>query len=138
MKMNGKLIAQRKFNTIVLALFGDSAIVIAAAGIYGVMAYLVAQRTQEIGIRMALGAQPGQVRRMVLSRAGLLMSMGAVIGIAAGWMLARFVGAFLFSVEPHDPRVYAVAAAVLMATGLVAAFIPARRASKVDPMLVLR
>ncbi len=137
-EMYGKLIAQRKFNMIVLALFGGLAIVIAAAGIYGVMAYLVAQRTQEIGIRMALGARPGQVRRMVLSRAGWLMSVGAVIGIAAGWMLARLVGAFLFSVEPHDPWVYAGAAGLLMAAGLVAAFIPARRASKVDPMLVLR
>jgi predicted permease len=133
-----RLIAQRKFNMIVLALFGVLAIAIAGVGIYGVMAYLVEQRTQEIGIRMALGAQPGQVLRMVLSRATLLMAVGIVLGLTGGWFLARLVETFLFKVEPHDVAVYAGAAAVLVAAGLLAALLPARRASRVDPMLVLR
>ena len=136
--MFGRLVAQRKFNMIVLALFGVLAIVIAGVGIYGVMAYLVEQRTQEIGIRMALGAQPGQVLRMVLSRASLFMAVGITIGLAAGWMLSRFVETFLFRVEPHNVAVYAGASGLLLLGGLLAAAVPARRASKVDPMLVLR
>jgi len=136
--MFGRLVAQRKFNMIVLALFGVLAIVIAGVGIYGVMAYLVEQRTQEIGIRMALGAQPGQVLQMVLSRASIFMAMGIAIGLVAGWMLSRFVEAFLFRVEPHNVSVYAAAGGVLVLAGLIAAAVPARRASKVDPMLVLR
>src|SRR5688572_14133714 len=136
--MFGRLVAQRKFNMIVLALFGVLAIVISAVGIYGVMAYLVEQRTQEIGIRMALGAQPRQVLRMVLRRAALFMATGILIGLAAGWMLSRFVESFLFRVEPHDVLVYVGAASVLIAAGLLAAFIPARRAARVNPLLVLR
>jgi putative ABC transport system permease protein len=136
--MFGRLVAQRKFNMIVLALFGVLAIVISAVGIYGVMAYLVEQRTQEIGIRMALGAQPRQVLRMVLRRAALFMAAGILIGLAAGWMLSRFVESFLFRVEPHDVLVYVGAASVLIAAGLLAAFIPARRAARVNPLLVLR
>jgi putative ABC transport system permease protein len=134
----GRLVAQRKFNMIVLALFGVLAIVISAVGIYGVMAYLVEQRTQEIGIRMALGAQPRQVLRMVLRRAALFMAAGILIGLAAGWMLSRFVESFILRVEPHDVLVYVGAASVLIAAGLLAAFIPARRAARVNPLLVLR
>ncbi len=133
-----KLIVQRKFNMIVLALFGVLAIVIAAVGIYGVMAYIVEQRTQEIGVRMALGAQPGQVLRMVLSRATLFMVVGIGIGLVAGWALTRYVEAFLFQVEPHNLTTYAAAAGILIVAGLAAAFVPARRASKVDPMTALR
>ena len=136
--MYGKLIAQRRFNMIVLALFGGLAIVIAAVGIYGVMNYLVTQRTQEIGIRMALGAKPAQVVQMVLGRAAILMLAGTTLGMIGGWMLSRYVQSFLFQVEPHDVVVYAGAAALLLATGLVAAFLPARRASRIDPMEVLR
>ncbi len=133
-----RLVVQRRFNMIVLALFGVLAVVIAGAGIYGVMAYIVEQRTQEIGVRMALGAQPTQVIRMVLRRATIFMAIGLAIGIAGGWMLSRLVGSFLFRVEPHDPIVYASAAALLLAAGLVAALIPARRASRVDPVTALR
>jgi putative ABC transport system permease protein len=136
--MYGKLVAQRRFNMIVLALFGALAIVIAAVGIYGVMAYLVAQRTQEIGIRMALGAGPGEIMRMVVSRAALLMGIGISTGLVGGWFLSRLVASFLFKVEPHDALVYVMAAAVLLVSGLVAAMIPARRASRIDPMEVLR
>jgi predicted permease len=134
----GKLVAQRKFNMIVLALFGGLAIVIAAVGIYGVMTYLVGQRTQEIGIRMALGARPGQVIGMVLSRALMLMTLGIAVGVTGGWMLSKYVSSFLFKVEPHDVLVYASAAVVLMTAGVVAALVPARRASRIDPMLVLK
>ncbi|MEO7189716.1 MAG: FtsX-like permease family protein [Vicinamibacterales bacterium] len=133
-----RLVVQRRFNMIMLALFGGLAMMIAAVGVYGVMAYTVEQRTAEIGVRMALGAQPGQVLRMILSRATICMSMGIGIGVTAGWFLARLVGAFLFQVESHDPIVYVGASLVLIAAGLVAAFLPARRASKVDPVSALR
>ena len=136
--MYGKLVAQRRFNMIVLALFGTLAIVIAAVGIYGVMAYLVAQRTQEIGIRMALGAGPGEIMRMVVSRAALLMAIGITAGLVGGWFLSRLVASFLFKVEPHDALVYTLAAGILLVSGLAAAMIPARRASRIDPMLVLK
>jgi putative ABC transport system permease protein len=137
-QMYDKLIVQRKFNMIMLAIFGALAIVIAAVGIYGVMAYIVEQRTQEIGVRMALGAEPGQVMRMILSRATLFMGVGIAIGLGAGWGLARFVATFLFQVEPHSLAIYAGAAAVLIVSGLVAAAIPARRAARVDPLTALR
>ena len=133
-----RIVAQRKFNMIVLALFGLLAIAIAAAGIYGVMAYLVEQRTQEIGVRMALGADPANVARMVLLRATMYMTLGLAIGLAGGWLLSRFVQAFLFKLDAHDPFVYLSVAALLVATGLLASFIPARRAARVDPVTALR
>lgn len=134
----GKLVAQRKFNMVVLALFGLLAITIAAAGIYGVMAHLVEQRTQEIGVRLALGAAPVRVLRMVLSRAAWCLAAGLAIGLAGGWMLSQSVRSFLFRIDAHDVRVYIAAAAVLMAAGLAAALIPARRAARVDPVIALR
>jgi putative ABC transport system permease protein len=134
----GTLVAQRKFNMIVLALFGTLAVAIAGVGIYGVMTYLVEQRTQEIGVRMALGAEPSRVIGMVLTGATRLMAVGIAIGLTAGWLLARFVGSFLFRGDPHDPVVFAAAGAVLVAAGLLAALVPARRASRVDPVVALR
>jgi putative ABC transport system permease protein len=114
------------------------AIAIAAAGIYGVMACIVEQRTREIGVRIALGAEPSRVLWMVVGRAMLYMTAGLVVGLGAGWMLSRFVQAFLFKADAHDPIVYAGAAAALVLTGLVASFVPARRASRVDPVVALR
>jgi len=134
----GTLVAQRRFNMIVLALFGILAVAIAGVGIYGVMTYLVEQRTQEIGVRMALGAEPSRVVGMVLARAMGMMAIGLVLGLSAGWLLARFVGSFLFKGDPHDPIVYASAGGVLVIAGLLAALVPARRASRVDPVVALR
>jgi ABC-type antimicrobial peptide transport system permease subunit len=133
-----RLVNQRKLNMIVLALFGVLAVTIAAVGIYGVMSYIVQQRTQEIGVRLALGAQPGQVVRSVLVRAGVFMGMGLTVGLVGGWLLARLVQSFLFRVQPHDPVVYVAAASVLLVAGLVAALVPAHRASRVDPLIALR
>lgn len=137
-EMYDKLVAQRRFNMIVLSLFGVLGVVIAGVGIYGVMAFIVEQRSQEIGVRMALGAEPGQVMRMVLGRASALMVAGVAVGLGAGWALSRLVSAFLFSVTPHHPTVYVAAAAVLITAGLLAAYVPARRAARVDPIRVLR
>jgi len=121
-----------------LALFGILGVVIAGAGVYGVMAYLVAQRTNEIGIRMALGALPAQVLRRVLLSAGLYVGIGLAVGLAVSWSMAALVESSLFGIHARDVMVYAMVAIVLGLTGLVAAFVPARRAARVDPVLTLR
>ena len=132
------LVAQRRFNMLLLALFGALGLSIACVGIYGVLAYVVSQRTQEIGIRMALGAPPSTILRSVLGSASLTMMVGIGIGLTGAWVLAGLVRGFLFEVEPHEPGVYAGALLVLAMTGLAAAFTPARRASSVDPLIALR
>jgi putative ABC transport system permease protein len=133
-----RLIAQRRFNMALLVLFGVLGLVIAAVGIYGVMAYIVAQRTSEIGVRMALGATRRDVVGMVLRRAGLLMAIGVILGAAVAWYLSAGVKAFLFQTEPNDIRVFAAAVVTLALAGLAASAIPARRAASVDPMVALR
>jgi putative ABC transport system permease protein len=133
-----RLIAQRRFNMSLLVLFGVLGLVITAAGIYGVMAYVVEQRTGEIGVRMALGATPGRVLSMVIGKAALLMTIGAAIGGVAAWQLSESVRAFLFEVEPNDVRVFVAALAVLTIAGLIASAVPARRAAAVAPVVALR
>jgi putative ABC transport system permease protein len=132
------LIAQRRFNMAVLALFGVLGLVIAAVGIYGVMAYVVAQRTNEIGVRMALGATRADVVGMVLRRAALLMALGLAIGGAGAWSLSARVKTFLFGIQPTDPRIFVAALVVLGSAGLLASALPARRAATVDPLVALR
>jgi putative ABC transport system permease protein len=133
-----RLIAQRRFNMALLALFGVLGLIIAAVGIYGVMAYVVAQRTKEIGVRMALGATPRDVVGMILGRASLLMLLGLVIGGAGAWYLSAGVRTFLFEVEPANAGIVAASIAALAAAGLLASAIPARRAATVDPLIALR
>jgi len=133
-----RLIAQRRFNMALLALFGVLGLAIAGVGIYGVMAYVVAQRTNEIGVRMALGATRQNVVAMVLGRASILMGTGIVIGAAVAWWFSEGVKTFVFGVEPNDPIIFAVALVTLAAAGLLASAIPARRAASVDPMIALR
>ena len=133
-----RLIAQRRFNMAVLALFGVLGLVIAAVGIYGVMAYVVAQRTSEIGVRMALGATRGNVISMVLKRAGALMIIGLGIGSVGAWYLSAGLKSFLFQVQPNDAGIFAGALAVLLGAGLLASALPARRAAAVDPLIALR
>jgi putative ABC transport system permease protein len=133
-----RLIAQRRFNMAVLALFGMLGLVIAAVGIYGVMAYVVAQRTNEIGVRMALGATRANVVSMVLGRAAVLMIAGLVLGGIGAWYLSAGVKTFLFEVQPNDVGIFAAALAVLASAGFLASALPARRAAAVDPLVALR
>jgi len=133
-----RLIAQRRFNMALLVLFGVLGLVIAAAGIYGVMAYVVAQRTGEIGVRMALGATPRNIVAMILTNAGVLMAIGLTMGFMCARYLSATVEAFLFQVEPTDARVFVGAIATLALAGLVASALPARRAASVDPVVALR
>jgi ABC-type antimicrobial peptide transport system permease subunit len=121
-----------------LVLFGVLGLIIAAVGIYGVMAYVVAQRTNEIGVRMALGATRGHVVGMILRRAGLMMLIGLVIGGVIAWYATAGVKTFLFETEPNDVRIVIAALATLATAGLLASAIPARRAASVDPLIALR
>jgi predicted permease len=132
------LVAQRRFTMLLLALFGVLGLTIASAGIYGVMAYVVTERTQEIGIRMALGALPSRILRSILRSASALMMLGIATGLAASWVLAELVEGFLFEVRAHEPSVYAGALTILALAGLVAALVPALRAARVDPVVALR
>lgn len=132
------LVAQRRFNMLLLGLFGLLGLVIAGVGIYGVMAYVVTQRTHEIGIRMALGALPSTVLLSVLGGALVSMTIGLVIGVTIAVGLAELVRGFLFEIQPHDPTVYTGVLTVLAMTGLAAAFLPARRAAAIDPLVALR
>jgi putative ABC transport system permease protein len=133
-----KFLAQRRFNMALLALFGIVGLVIAAAGLYGVMAYSVAQRTAEIGVRLALGATPADMFTMVLRQAALLTIVGIAAGTAGALSLASVVRAFLFQVDATDTRVFVLSLLSLGAVGLIATLLPARRAARVDPLIALR
>jgi predicted permease len=131
-------IAEQRFYMLLLGLFAGVAVLLAAIGIFGVLSYLVAQRAREIGVRMALGARPGSVVAMVLRRAVVLVGVGVAIGLAGAIGLTRWLQALLFELDPMDPITLASSAAGLMFVALIAAWIPARRASSVDPVTVLR
>jgi putative ABC transport system permease protein len=134
----GNSIARQQFEMCLLGIFAALAVTLAALGIYGVTSYSVTQRTHEIGIRMALGAQRGDVLRLVVGQ-GLRMSVGGVgIGIIAGLTLTRFLSSMLYGVEPTDPLTFVAVSITLSAVALLACYIPARRAAKVDPMVALR
>jgi putative ABC transport system permease protein len=131
-------VAQRRFNMLLLGLFGVLGLVISTVGIYGVVAYVVSQRTREIGVRMALGATRSHVLGMVLLDACALVAAGVAIGSAGAWYLSAAAKGFLFRLEPTDPRAFAAALLLLSCAALVASVIPARRAASVDPMVALR
>jgi putative ABC transport system permease protein len=133
-----ELMAQRRFNMIVLAVFGALAVAIAAAAVYGLMAFLVTQRTREIGVRVALGAVPRGIVGLVLRRAAALIVAGLTIGLAGAAAIEPSIRSFLFDARPHDLALYAGVAAILLAVGLFAALGPARRAARVDPLVALR
>ena len=131
-------ISQQRFNVLLMTVFGASALLLAAIGIYGLMAYSVAQRTQEIGIRMALGAEAQQVRRMVVFQGMRLAIMGVVVGLAAAWGVTRVMASVLYEVQARDPAVFIVMALALTVVSFVAVWLPARRASTVNPLTALR
>jgi len=131
-------IAQPRFQTLLLGLFGALALILAAVGIYGVISYSVIQRTHEIGIRMSLGAQPAQVLRLVMEQGAKLALAGILIGGAAALALTRLMRSLLFEVGPADPLTFAGVAALLVGVALAACYIPARRAMRIDPMTALR
>ena len=131
-------ISRPRFNMWLMTVFGASALLLAAIGIYGLMAYSVEQRRQEIGIRLALGAQAHEVKRMVVVQGMRLAVVGVVVGLAGAFALSQVMAAFLFGVGARDPVVFAAMPAVLTVIAFFAVWLPARRASRVDPMIALR
>jgi putative ABC transport system permease protein len=131
-------LSRARFSTLLLSIFAGLALTLAAVGIYGVMAYAVAQRTREIGVRLALGAQPGDVLGMVLLGGGKLAAFGIVLGLVGALILNRFLRSQLYGVRAHDPLTYAAVALLLGMVGLAACYLPARRATRVDPLVALR
>jgi putative ABC transport system permease protein len=131
-------VAQPRFNTLLLTLFASLALVLAAIGIYGVMSYAVTQRTHEIGVRMALGAQQNDVLRMIVANAMWLAVIGLVAGLVGSLIATRLLSGLLFEVNPTDPLTFLVITAILGLIALLAGFIPARRATRVDPIVALR
>ncbi|MGB2713711.1 MAG: ABC transporter permease [Vicinamibacterales bacterium] len=134
----GDSVAERRLTMLLLAIFAAAALVLAAVGIYGVIAYSVTQRTQEIGIRMALGARQRDVLWMVVGHAMMLTALGIGIGAAGGLLLTRLMRQLLFQVRPADPMTFVAVAAVLSAVALTASYVPGRRAARVDPLIALR
>ena len=131
-------LAMRRFSMILLATFAGLALVLACIGLYGVISYAVGQRTQEIGVRMALGARRGDVLRMVLRQGAALAAIGVAIGIAAALVLTRFMSSMLYGVRAVDPVTFGSVALLLSLLAMVACYVPARRAMRIDPMTALR
>lgn len=131
-------VADRKFLMTLMGIFATLALILTIIGLYGVISYLVNQRTQEIGLRMALGAQVSDILRMVLRQGMLLVLTGVALGLGASWLLTRLLSRLLYQVSATDPLTFSVIAVTLTAVALLACFIPARRATKVDPLVALR
>jgi len=130
--------ARDQFNTLLLGIFALVAILLASLGLYGLIAYTVQQRTMEFGIRVALGADAPSIYRMILGHAMKLALAGIAIGVAAAYGLTRLMASMLFAVKPTDPMVFTSVAALLGVVALLASYLPARRAVKVDPAVALR
>jgi ABC-type antimicrobial peptide transport system permease subunit len=131
-------VAPRRLNAALLSSFGILAVIIAAVGIAGVLAFSVSARTHEIGIRMSLGADPGRVQRMILREGGVLLAIGLVVGVAGAFFGTRVIDGLLFGVAPHDPITFVGVAAMMAAIGIGACWIPALRAARIDPAITMR
>lgn len=134
----GRLTERPRFNAMLLGLFASIAVLLAAVGIYGVIGFLVVERTQEIGVRLALGATPQSILKMVMSSVARCTIGGAMLGLLGAWFCTRLLESLLFEVRAHDPLMFGLAIFALVAVALCAAWVPARRAMRVDPMIALR
>jgi predicted permease len=130
--------AAPRFRTLLLSIFAALAVALAMAGVYGVMTYVVGQRTNEVGLRMALGASRGSVLRLMLGEASFLVGVGTLLGVAGAMAASRLLASMLFQVKPTDPVVHLGVGGLLSLVAILACYLPARRATKVDPMVALR
>ena len=137
-EVEARSIARQRFNMVLLTIFGLSGLLMAAIGVYGVMSYSVQQRTQEMGVRMALGAQASHLRNLVIGQGMMLALLGVAVGLGGALWLTRFLASFLFGVKVWDPLAFIATPLLLSAVALLAVWIPARRATRVDPMTALR
>jgi putative ABC transport system permease protein len=133
-----RTLAARRFALEILGIFAVVAFLLACVGIYGVMAYAISQRTGEIGLRMALGARRGDILRIVLNEAALIVIAGVGAGLLGSLLLTRFLQTLLFNVKPTDPLTFGTLTMLLASVALLASFIPARKASRIDPLVALR
>jgi predicted permease len=131
-------VAPRRLNAALVSSFGLLAVIIAAVGIAGVLAFSVSARTNEIGIRMSLGADSGRVQRMILGEGGTLLAIGLVLGVVGALFAARVIRGLLFGIEPYDPATFVGVAVMMAAIGVVASWIPALRAARIDPAITMR
>ena len=131
-------VAGRRFNTILLGVFGGVALLLAAVGLYGVLSYTVSQRTHEMGVRVSLGAQPADVRRLVVMQ-GLRLALGGLaLGLVAAFGFSRLASSLLFGVTEGDPVTLATVSGLLIGVAVLASYLPARRATRIDPVTALR
>jgi ABC-type antimicrobial peptide transport system permease subunit len=131
-------LADRRFSMTLLGIFAGVALLLASIGIYGVVSYLVGQRTQEIGVRIAMGAQRSEVLRLVLAQGAAMSALGAIIGLAAALPLTRLMGTLLFAVSTADPLTYLCVVALLLVVSVAACWLPAHRAARMNPVDALR
>jgi putative ABC transport system permease protein len=131
-------VAQPRLRTTLLTLFSAVALALSLIGVYGVMAYAVSERTHEIGVRLALGASPGDIRSLVVRQGVRLAAIGIVIGLLSALASSRALTTLLFGISPNDPVTFAVSAAALTVAAVAAVYGPARRASRIDPVVMLR
>jgi putative ABC transport system permease protein len=137
-EVEGRNTARQRFNMLFLTIFGAAGLLMAAIGVYGVMSYSVQQRTRELGIRMALGAEPSKLRKMIIGQGMAVAAAGLALGLAGAFWFTRFLASFLFGVTARDPIAFLVSPLLLGAVALLAVWMPAHRATRVDPMTVLR
>jgi ABC-type antimicrobial peptide transport system permease subunit len=137
-QMTSDAVAQPRLYAVLLTIFAGTALLLAVVGVYGVMSFSVARRTRDIGVRMALGATPGGVLRLVLGEGARITAAGLALGVLAAWAATRLLRAQLYGVQPTDLSTFLVVAVLLSAVAVIACWLPARRATRIDPLIAIR